>query len=385
MMSTATVTTKPNSSSSSKLFYIDTIKTILTILVILHHTVITYGGSGGWYWTQKTTCFGALVPMTMFVSINQSFFMGFFFLLAAYFTDSSYYKKGTTQFIKDRLIRLGIPLLFYCFILSPFLSYLVYYFAKQQHITFLQYLSGYDSWIDFGVMWFVAALLFFTMIYVLMQKFFKTDFSKSLPAPGTFQILSFAVIIGTISFIVRIIFPVGWVLKPLGFQLGHFTQYIALFIVGIMASRNNWFEQLTDQTRKYLKKSIGFCLLFFPIFFFIRAKLNMPISWYSGGFHWQSLVYAIWEQWIGISILIVFLIKGRKSWNTTSAFLTKIARSNFVVYIFHPLVIISLTLLIRNWAIDPAIKLLVIAPFTVAGSFGLGSTILLIPGIKKII
>jgi len=377
--------TIPTSGQSNKLLYIDNIKIILTILVILHHTVIAYGGSGGWYYSQKTTCFGALVPMTMFVSINQSFFMGFFFLLAAYFTDSSYSKKGTYKFITDRLTRLGIPLLFYSFILSPILSYLVYYFAKGHHITFLEYLSGYDSWIDFGVMWFVAALLVFTMIYIFIQKFFKPNFKKSLPAPGTFQILLFAVVLGVISFIVRIVFPVGWVLKPVGFQLGHFTQYIALFIVGIVAARNNWFEQLSDQTRKYLTLSIVLCLLFFPVFFFIRVKLNMPISWYSGGFHWQSLLYAIWEQWIGISILAVFLIKRRKNWNSTSALRTTLSRSNFVIYIFHPLVIVGFTLLIRNWEIDPAIKFLLIAPIIVVVSYCLGSLILLIPGIKKIL
>jgi surface polysaccharide O-acyltransferase-like enzyme len=377
----------PNSvsSSSNKLFYIDNIKIILTILVILHHTVITYGASGGWYWVQKTTCFGALIPMTMFVSINQSFFMGFFFLLSAYFTDLSYAKKGTAQFIKDRLIRLGIPLVFYSLVISPITSYLVYYFAKGNHITLLQYLSGYDNWIDFGVMWFVAALLVFTMIYIGLERFFKTNASKTLPAPKAYQILLFAVLLGIISFLVRIVFPVGWVLKPVGFQLGHFTQYIALFVVGIIAVRNNWFEQLTEQTLKYLKRSIGFCLLFFPVFFFIRVKLDMPVSWYSGGFHWQSLLYAIWEQWIGLSILTVFLIKGRKSWNTTSSLLTQLSRSNFVVYIFHPLVIVSLTLLIRNWEIDPAIKFLVIAPIIVIASYALGSLILRIPGIKKIL
>ena len=135
-MSTQTETLAP--AQPSKLFYIDNIKIILTILVILHHTFITYGASGGWYYTQKTTNMGALVPMTMFVSLNQSFFMGFFFLLAAYFTQSSYDRKGAGRFVSDRLLRLGLPLIFYSFIFSPFLSYLVYYFGKEQHITYLQ-------------------------------------------------------------------------------------------------------------------------------------------------------------------------------------------------------------------------------------------------------
>jgi fucose 4-O-acetylase-like acetyltransferase len=101
------ITTSSPSSQSNKLFYIDNIKVLLTILVVLHHTFIAYSSSGGWYCKQQTTHIGALVPMTMFVSINQSFFMGFFFLLSAYFTDPSYDRKGAGQFFADRLLRLG--------------------------------------------------------------------------------------------------------------------------------------------------------------------------------------------------------------------------------------------------------------------------------------
>jgi surface polysaccharide O-acyltransferase-like enzyme len=384
-MSSATLPQQSPSAQSNKLFYIENIKILLTVLVVLHHTFITYGASGGWYYTQKTTQMGALVPMTMFVSINQSFFMGFFFLLAAYFTGPSYDRKGTGQFITDRLMRLGIPLLFYSFVLSPFISYLVYYFGKGHHINYLQYLSGYDSWIDFGVMWFVAALLVFTFIYVAGRSLIKVTFKKPLPAPGTAAILLFAVLLGVVSFLVRILFPVGWVLKPLGFQLGHFPQYIALFIVGLLAYRNQWFESLSKQTGKRLALSAWLCLLFFPVFFLIRLKLNMPVAWYSGGFHWQSLLYAVWEQWIGLSILTALLSRGKRLWNKSSVLLGKLARCSFAVYIFHPLAIVGLSLAVRNWAVDPVIKLLFVAPLAVLISFLLGRLILWIPGVKKII
>lgn len=385
MMSTATVTMNQDSGSSKKLLYIDNIKVLLTILVVLHHTVISYSSSDGWYYNEPTALLGARIPMTMFVSINQSFFMGYFFMLAAYFTSSSYSRKGTLKFTKDRLLRLGIPVLFYSFILSPFISYLVYYFAKGNHITYFEYLSGFDHWIDLGVTWFVAALLLFTLLYVAAKKFFKVSFKKPLAAPNSRTILLFALALGIISFLVRIIFPVGWVLEPVGFQLGHFPQYIALFIIGLLAAKNNWFDQLSEKTGRQLKISAWLCLLFFPVFLIIKFKLNTPSPWFSGGFHWQALLYAVWEQWIGISILTALLIKGKRSWNISSVLLTKLSRASFAVYIFHPLVIVGFTLAARNWTIEPAIKFLVVAPLIVAGSFVLGSLILLTPGVKKIL
>jgi surface polysaccharide O-acyltransferase-like enzyme len=368
-----------------KIFYIDHLKVLLTILVILHHSFITYGASGGWYYTQKTTKMGALIPMTMFVAINQAFFMGFFFFLSAYFVGPSFNKKGAAKFVSDRLVRLGLPLVFYSFILSPLLSYLVYYFAEGNHITYLQYLGGFHPWIDFGVLWFVAALLLFTLIYVLWRLFIKNASSKNMSAPSTGKIILTAVVVGAVSFFVRTVFPTGWVLKPLGFQLAHFSQYISLFIFGLIAYKNNWRNVLSVKTGKQMLALVVLLILFFPAFYVIKLKLNMPLDWYSGGWHWQSLLYAVWEQVIGFSIITTLLCYGKRVWNKSSALLNKLSRYTFAVYIFHPLVLISLSLAVRNWAIEPALKLLVVGPLAVVGSFLLASVIVLIPGVKKVI
>lgn len=158
--------------------------------------------------------------------------------------------------------------MFYSFVLTPFICYLVYYFATGQPISYVEYLSRYDSWIDLGVTWFIAALLLFTLVYAVLRIPFKAGYNKPLAVPGTGIILCFAAGLGIISFLVRIIFPVGWILEPVGFQPGHFPQYIALFIVGLWASENNWFSQLSDKTGRQLKRSAWLCLLFFPVFFF---------------------------------------------------------------------------------------------------------------------
>jgi surface polysaccharide O-acyltransferase-like enzyme len=368
-----------------KINYIDHLKVALTTLVIMHHTFIAYGAPGGWYYSQKTTIMGAIIPMTLFVAVNQAFFMGFFFFLSALFIPSSYDKKGPVKFITDRLIRLGVPLLFYSFILSPILSYIPYNRADAHHITYLQYLCGFHSWIDFGVLWFVAALLMFTLIYVLYRVTVKR-LSKTVALPNVVTILVFALSIGLITYAVRIIFPVGWVLKPLGFQLGHFPQYIALFIFGLIASRNKWLNSADHKTGKRMR-IIAICLIFigFPLFFVVQKALGFPVSWFSGGMHWQTLWYAVWEQLVGFSIITALLCIAKYSWNQPSVFLSNLSRSTFAVYIFHPLIVIGLSVGLRNWTVDPAIKLLAVAPLAVIISFLLGLIIVRIPGVNKIV
>jgi surface polysaccharide O-acyltransferase-like enzyme len=105
----------------------------------------------------------------------------------------------------------------------------------------------------------------------------------------------------------------------------------------------------------------------------------------TGGFHWLQLLYAVWEQLLGFSIIVALLSYGKQLWNRSSPLMDKLSRNAFAVYIFHPLVLVGLALLFRNWDVDPGIKFLVVAPLAVVGSFLLASVITAIPGVRKII
>jgi surface polysaccharide O-acyltransferase-like enzyme len=370
--------------AKGKIVYIDHLKVVLTVLVILHHAAITYGAPGSWYYNEKTTLLGAIVSMTAFVAVNQAFFMGFFFFLSALFIPSSYDKKGAGKFVADRLLRLGLPLVFYSLVLSPFLSFMTYT-IKYPQVTYAQYLGGFDGWINFGVLWFVVALLLFTLAYALFRMFVD-DKGISKPVPSVAKILIFAVCIGVITYDIRIVFPVGWVLKPLGFQLGHFAQYIAMFVLGLIASRSKWIANADYATGKTMR-TIALCLVFigFPVFFVAQKTLNFPIDYFNIGGHWQSLWYAVWEQLVGFTIVTALLCIGKTRWNKPSAFLSLLSRSLFAVYIFHPLILIGLSVALRSWAIEPALKFLVVAPLAVVGSFLLGLLVVRIPGVNRVV
>jgi surface polysaccharide O-acyltransferase-like enzyme len=370
--------------AKGKIVYIDHLKVVLTVLVILHHAAITYGAPGSWYYNEKTTLLGAIVSMTAFVAVNQAFFMGFFFFLSALFIPSSYDKKGAGKFIADRLLRLGLPLVFYSLVLSPFLSFMTYTIEHPQ-VTYAQYLGGFDGWINFGVLWFVAALLLFTLAYALFRMFVD-DKGISKPVPSVAKIVIFAVCIGVITYAIRIVFPVGWVLRPLGFQLGHFAQYIAMFVLGLIASRSKWIANADYATGKTMR-TIALCLVFigFPVFFVAQKTLNFPIDYFNIGGHWQSLWYAVWEQLVGFTIVTALLCIGKTRWNKPSAFLSLLSRSSFAVYIFHPLILIGLSVALHNWAVEPALKFLMVAPLAVIGSFLLGLLVVRVPGVNRVV
>lgn len=367
--------------SSSKINYIDNLRVLLTILVILHHTCITYGAPGGWYYYDKTSDETATIFMTLFVAVNQSFFMGFFFFLSALFTEPSYIKKSVVQFMLDRLKRLGLPLLFYFFIFSPVLNFIIYRLGYNKPITLAQYFKG----IGIGVMWFVAALLFFTLLYVIYMQLRGKEEVRTYRLPGNNKILFFALVLGIISFIIRIFFPVGWVFQLLGFQFAHFTQYVALFIAGIIASRNKWLNEMDSARGKHWRKLALLLILAFPLLYAIKVVTNSPLESFQGNGTWQSFIVAVWEQLTGISIIMALLATAKYRWNYTTPLLSRSARAAYATYILHPFIVVLAALILKHWQIEPALKFLIAAPVVVPVSFVLGSLITKLPVIKNVV
>jgi len=370
---------------SQKIYYLDHVKVLLTVLVILHHSFITYGGPGGWYYRQPTTSQAALIPMTMFVATNQAFFMGLFFLLSAYFIEPSLKRKGTRVYLMDRLKRLGIPLVFYSLIFSPILNFMIYKFGDKQPGTFLQYLKGFNDWIDFGVLWFVAALLLFTLVFVMLYSL-KLTGNRAISRLKTGKVLLFAAMLGLITFLVRLEFPVGWVLHPLGFQFGHFTQYIAMFTVGIMARRGNLADHLDFKMgKRFARIALGMFVILLPLLFIIQKVTHESVNDFNGGWNLLNFLYSFYEQMIGVCIMVALTSISKYKWNRQSKFLSTLSRNTFAVYIFHPIVLIGFALLLSTWMVSPVIKLAIVAPCAVIGAFLLAAVIVKIPGVNKII
>lgn len=188
-----------------------------------------------------------------------------------------------------------------------------------------------------------------------------------------------------ISYTVRIFFPVGWVLHPLGFQFAHFTQYIALFIAGIAASRNQWLNAIDNTQGKRWRRLTIILIIIFPLLYVIKTVTNSPIESFEGNGTSQSLLSAVWEQLTGISIIMALLATTKYKWNYTTPLLKNMSRAAFATYILHPLAVISVALILKNLQIEPALKFLIAAPVVVTISFLLGAFAVRLPGIKNIV
>lgn len=101
---------------------LDRTRTFLTIVVLLHHAVLPY------------TYFGHTDPKSwigfdVIVLATDSFFMAMFFFLSGLFVWTGIARKGPSSYLRDRLLRLGLPFVICALTIIP----LSYYAIALRH------------------------------------------------------------------------------------------------------------------------------------------------------------------------------------------------------------------------------------------------------------
>jgi hypothetical protein len=377
--------------AATRLLFVDNIRIFLTVLVVLHHLMNIYAGSGGWIYLEgrQDVITGALGKW--FTSVNGSYFMGLFLLIAAYFVPGSYDRKGGIHFMKDRLVRLGIPLAVYSWILRPLLLYAGLSSYGDLSLSFVkwysqQYFREY-SLIGGGPLWFISALLLFSVVYAIVRLLMPSRPAKpavetSIPRNGAIAV--FAVMIALASFIVRLWFPSDWVYSPLAFQFADFPQYIALFIVGLVAYRQNWLVRLPERTGRVWLASAAILILLYPPIAILGGAIADPTP-FLGGWHWQALLGALWQSFLGLAMCVSVIYLFQRRLDSQGAFGRFMSRNAYTAYLIHEPVITFAALVAMGLMLYPLLKFGLMALITVPLIFGLSSLIRRLPYTQRVL
>jgi glucan biosynthesis protein C len=380
------------SKATSRLLFVDNIRVLLTVLVVLFHLMITYAGTGSWYYIEGREDFVTGALGAWFLTVNQAFFMGLFLLVSAYFVPGSYDRKGAGRFLKDRLIRLGIPLALYSFIIRPLLGYLDPVRFPNGRPPFWSFVTGNylrnEAVFGAGPLWFIETLLIFSILYVLWRLLARPRAAGSdveSRFPGSAIIALFALLLGVAGFLVRLWLPMGWNFTPLNLQFPFFVQYIALFIVGLIAYRRNWLLGLPGNTgRLWLRIAVLFIFLFWPLLLGGGA-IDQGLDFFLGGWHWQALAYALWESFLCLSMCIGLIYVFRRYANRQSSLASFLSRNAYTTYLVHEMVIIAIAYAARDVALYPLLKWALVALIAVTLCFGLSSLIRKIPYADRVL
>ncbi|HSQ92812.1 MAG TPA: acyltransferase family protein [Methanoregula sp.] len=374
-----------------RLLYIDNIRILLICLVIATHCSITYGGPGSWYFTDPGNAAGVPFVLTVINALNQSFFMGFFLLVSAYFVPSSLMRKGRGRFTRDRLIRLGVPLVVWVLVLSPLLGYIVTAGTGNSPGPFPAFWIG--AFVPFqglrlGLMWFVFFLLMATLVYLGWTAYRQPECDGDpvhRPFPSFFVIVALGFLLGLVTAVVRIFLPIGseWYFS---FQLPFFPQYIAFFIAGLYAARNRWLDDIPDRAGKacgYAALALVIALVLFVAIVLGSPEGLTPV--FGGGLYWQSVFFAFLEQMTGAMIIVSLLWLFFRRFNTQGPTARAMAGDSYTVYIIHPLVLVLLSVAFAGVALPSGAKFALVLPLTIAAAFTLAHLIRAVPGVKRVL
>jgi glucan biosynthesis protein C len=370
-----------------RLFFIDNLRSALIILVILHHLSVIYAANTPFYYTEpayQDTL--ALIVLVVFQLINQSYFLGLFFLISGYFTPGSLDRKGTASFLKDRLMRLGIPTLMYMFILSPIAFIGVYQMPQSltgisAHFTWQQY----PELIGIGPMWFAVMLLVFDFGYAAWRRTTKDRAARpetKTAVPHYRMIAVFILILALSSYLLRIVMPLGKYLFSFP-SIAYLPQYLSFFIIGTVAFHHKWFQTIPDSMGKWgFRMALAATLILFPVAFIGTSGSSVP---FLGNGHWQSGVYTLWDSTFSVGLCLGLITLFRRSFDSHGRLGQFLHQQAFAVYVFHIPVIVLLALAIRGIHPEQLLKFGLAAVIGVPLCFAVAYLVRRIPLIAKIL
>src|SRR5258708_22571339 len=145
---------------------LDRARTVITLLVVLHHSIINYTHFGH---GDRMRWLG----FDLVVLFNDSFFMACMFFISGLFVRGSLVRRRSANFLGRRTLRLGVPLFFSIFILMPvayYPTFLPYHLPGTTDFTFLHFwwhMLTIGPWPS-GSAWFLWVLLVLDAIAALL-------------------------------------------------------------------------------------------------------------------------------------------------------------------------------------------------------------------------
>ena len=387
-------TSQAEASNGFRMLFVDNLRILLISMVLVVHLDCTYGAVGSWYYRDPGNNLLTGILLSIPNAIGMASGMGLFFLLAGYFTPGSYDRKGPRSFLRDRLVRLGIPVLIYGLLLDP----LVVYIAGGLHGSYWSFYANYLPQVRgvTGPAWFIALLLLFSLVYAAwrwLTRHRTQATARTGKLPSYRAIFGFIFALGLVTFVVRIWWPAGWIFLPLNVPVGYLPQYISLYFLGLIAYRCNWFFELTPKMgRDWSLIALMATLIILgglvaPPMLQAAGAAGTRQAGYAiaGGFNWLAFSYALWESFVVVGVCIGLLVLFRQRWNHQGKVARSLAASVYTVYLIHAPVLVGFAYAFHVVALYPLLKWGIAVLITIPLCFLLSNLIRKIPLANRIL
>jgi hypothetical protein len=371
-------------------FALDRARTFLTLVVLIHHAVIPY------------THFGHTDPKSWIgfdtvILATDSFFMAMFFFLSGLFVWSSLSQKAPQTFIRDRLLRLGLPFAIAAFTIIP----VAYYAISLRHHPELAFAEFWWNTVTVGPwpsgpIWFVWVLLFFDLTASLLYRLspILVEPINRLSLRGYDRPADFYLFLLGVTAIVyipaRLYYgPSHWFeFGPLSVQANRVLLYAAYFFIGAGVGAANFDRGMLSTGGRLANSSWGWAIaalvpysLLWGLIAIKREILgNPPVQpdWYEASY---GLFFVAFSAAILLAILAYFLRFKRSG----SSILDPMQADAYGMFLVHYPIVLWLQYWLFDFGLPAIVKAVVAFVLTVALSWAATAALRRIPGVTRVL
>lgn len=361
--------------------WVDNLRVALIAGVIVVHAATTYVVAADWYYEELTT--STLTPLLLSFPVLLAAIVGLgpLFLVAGSLAAGSLARHGPRAFVRGRLLRLGVPLVGYTLVLDPLTDYLG---ARHDPArgTLVDYLSGRTGTRDMGPLWFVSALLVFSIGYAGWRAL-----RPARPAPtGALSPVRLAQAAGAItvgSFVVWLWVPIGGQTE-LNAHWPHWPQAAVLFGLGVAAGERGWLQTMPLRFARRCGHVAAAAVLGLAALSGVAVAAD-DIGALTGGWQVETVAFALLGAVVSVTMPWWLIGWFRRRADRQGPLLARAARGSYAAYLVHPPVLVLLALALRPLALPPEVSFVGVAALGLAASFAAGYLLTRVPVVDRVL
>jgi hypothetical protein len=350
---------------------IDNLKLLLIATVIVIHAVMGYAAFfDGWPYAEVQEVH---LPDAVVIAVFALFapiglcMMALLFLIAGLLTPLSVQRKGALGFVRDRLLRLGVPFAVFVLLLWPLSLYVLFRSLGRTNRSYWAYFTG--ALPNNGPLWFVGLLLLLSLGYAAWWGWTGAGARPVRQAtPG--RLLAVAAAIAGLSFVVRLAVPYA-APTPLDLNEWQWPECIALFGVGIVASREGWLTAVPGPLLRAARRVTAIAGIAIALFLLAALALGVPQQDFLGGPHWAAFMVASLEGLLTVFGSIWLLAAAQRHMTGWTGRGPALARSAYGAFVLAGPVLIGLALAMRPVPVPAVVKATTVAVGGLVLSFAL--------------
>jgi glucan biosynthesis protein C len=356
--------------------WVDTLRVVVIAAVIVVHAATAYIVPIDWYYQERTT--SELWPLLLSfpAGIGGIFALGPLFFVAGWLSLGSLVRRGRAEFVQARFLRLAVPLVVFVLVVDPLADYIG---DVGEGLTgpFLDYFHPDSA----GPMWFVAALLAFSVAYAALRGPRPRAASPRTLRPTVLVVAAAAIAISSMAV---------WQLWPLtgetylDLRFGQWPQGAVLFALGVHAAEAGWLNGIPPT----LVRGSGWIAAIGLAAFVTLLAMSQALGQFEAvmtGFGWPTILLAVLDGVIAVCGTLWLIAWLRDRWARQGVLLGLAGRASYAAYFAHPLLLTILSVLLAPIALAPELKLVVVAPVAVPAIFAVGYALTRVPGISKVL